>query len=135
MLEEVKEGFQPSSQNPPVAVSCQAPECRGVVPLPLATERTCLLHFTENVERACAKMRRETTAGPVSEEYREKAASSITDYGILLARVATSDVIVPDPVKKRVLSTMLTLMILRESLSRTVPKLVRLSARSRVPAA
>ncbi len=135
MLDGVEEGFQPSSQSPPVAVACQTPECRAAVPLPLATERTCLLHFTENVERACAKMRRETTAGPVSEEYREKAARSITDYGVLLARVATSDVTVPDPVKKRVLSTMLTLMILREILSRAVPKLVRLSTRSRVPAA
>ena len=80
-------------------------------------------------------MRREAASGPVSEEYRERTASYITEYGVLLARVATSDLAVPDPMKKRVLSTLLTLMILRESLTRSGRRVVCISSGSRSPAA
>ncbi len=111
------------------------PGCRGTVPEPLAAERLCLMHFTDAVEQACSRMRREAAAGPASEEYREKTASYITEYGVMLARVATSDLQVPDPMKKRVLSTLLTLMILRESLSRCASRVVCISSGSRPPAA
>ncbi len=135
MLEGVREESAAPVQASPVAVPCTLPGCRVAVPEPLVAERLCLLHFTDAVEQACSRMRRETASGLVSAEYREKSASSITEYGVLLARVATSEMAVPDPLKKRILSTLLTLMILRESLSRSARRVVCIRRNSDAPAA
>ena len=124
MLEGIKEQSEESIQASGATVRCDVPGCRSAVPEPLVAERLCLMHFTDAVEQASSRMRREAASGLVNEEYREKSASSITEYGVLLARVATGGLPVPDPLKKRILSTLLTLMILRESLSRSAHRVV-----------
>ncbi len=97
---------------------CSTSECKAWVPAALASEGVCVLHFTLDVERACADMRRETVIAHTPHERHVEITRFIAERGELLARVATAGVSLPDEIKARILNTFLTLMNLRENLDR-----------------
>lgn len=117
MLVEAQEVSKSPTQVLPGRILCAAPRCTAIVPRQLELDCLCLLHFTLNVEQSCAEMRRKAISGKASAEYRAEIASYITACGVKLACVATSDLPLPDPMKKRILSTFLSLMSQRESIS------------------
>ncbi len=102
----------------PMPGVCSTTGCKAEVPAALDAERLCVLHFTLNVEKACAEMRRETVLGNASHARQVEIICYIAEHGEMLARVATSGLHLPDEMKARILSTFLTLMNLRENLDR-----------------
>ena len=97
---------------------CSAPGCKFVAPAALESEPLCVLHFTIQVERTCAEMRRETALGKASHTRQVEIIEYISEHGAMLARVATSGLHLADEMKARILNTFLTLMNLRENLDR-----------------
>ena len=97
---------------------CHISGCKHDVPVALAEQKLCILHFTLSLEASCAEMRRETALGNTARERQREIMGFITDNGEKLARVATSGLHLTDDLKARVLSTFLTLMNLRENLDR-----------------
>jgi hypothetical protein len=98
--------------------SCSTPGCKMSVPAALETEKLCILHFTMEIERRCAEMRRETAVGRTTRDRQVEIITYIGGRGELLARTATSGLHLPDETKARILNTFLTLMNLRENLDR-----------------
>ena len=88
------------------------------VPAALEGEKLCILHFTMEIERRCAEMRRETAIGHTTRDRQVEIITYIGGRGELLARTATSGLHLPDELKARILNTFLTLMNLRENLDR-----------------
>jgi hypothetical protein len=88
------------------------------VPAALESEKLCILHFTMEIERCCAEMRRETAIGRTTRDRQVEIITYIGGRGELLARTATSGLHLPDELKARILNTFLTLMNLRENLDR-----------------
>jgi hypothetical protein len=88
------------------------------VPAALEGEKLCILHFTMEIERLCAEMRRETAVGRTTRDRQVEIITYIGGRGELLARTATSGLHLPDELKARILNTFLTLMNLRENLDR-----------------
>jgi hypothetical protein len=78
----------------------------------------CVLHFTLEIERTCAEMRRETVLGKAAAARQFEIIKYIAGRGELLARVTTSGVHLSDELKARALNTFLTLINLRENLDR-----------------
>jgi hypothetical protein len=111
-----------SRQHQLCIVGCQAP-----VPTELETEGLCVLHFLLCTERACSEMRRETAAGGLFAARRAQIETYVATSAMKLACVGTGSLRVSDEMKRRVLTTFLTLMILRENLDRdsshVVPRL------------
>jgi hypothetical protein len=101
-----------------VMSSCSAPGCKMTVPAALEAEKVCILHFTMEIERRCAEMRRETATGRTPRERQVEIISYVGGRGELLARTATCGLHLPDELKARILNTFLTLMNLRENLDR-----------------
>lgn len=97
---------------------CSAVGCKATVPGALEFQRLCVLHFTINIEQACAEMRRETALGRTMRERQVEIIEFIAERGELLARTATSGLHLADDMKARILNTFLTLMNLRENLDR-----------------
>ncbi|PYU21935.1 MAG: hypothetical protein DMG30_16290 [Acidobacteria bacterium] len=97
---------------------CGAPGCKMTVPAALEAEKLCILHFTLEIERRCAEMRRETAVGRTPRERQVEIINYVGGRGELLARTATSGLHLPDEMKARILNTFLTLMNLRENLDR-----------------
>jgi hypothetical protein len=93
-------------------------ECGAPVPPELAAERLCVFHFILSVEQSCADMRREAVTGKLSAERRAHIARGLGVYAVALASVGTGTQRLSDELKKRMLSTFLTLMIMRENLCR-----------------
>jgi hypothetical protein len=91
--------------------------CTAPVPPQLTAERLCVLHFTLSVERTCAEMHRQIVLGGATPERRAGAAVYIDESALLLARL-TSNLCLSDELKRRILSTFLSLMNLRENLER-----------------
>ncbi len=106
-----------AGQYRPCELGCNAP-----VPAELESERLCVLHFILSVEQACAEMRRETAAGRASAERQTEILNHVVGCGATLARVATGSLRLTDELKKRILSTFLTLMNLRENLDRSASR-------------
>lgn len=98
--------------------SCSASGCKATVPAALEAEKLCILHFTMEIERRCAEMRRETATGRTVRERQVEIITYVGGRGELLARTATSGLHLPDELKARILNTFLTLMNLRENLDR-----------------
>jgi len=96
--------------------------CSTPVPPELEAESLCILHFTLNVEQVCAAKRRELSRARPSHERDAEIARCVTAYALTLARVATGSCPISDEMKKRILSTFLTLMVLKESLDRTAAR-------------
>jgi len=97
---------------------CHIGGCKHDVPVALAGQNLCILHFTLSLESSCAEMRRETALGNTPHDRQREIMGFITEHGEKLARVATSGLHLTDDLKARVLSTFLTLMNLRENLDR-----------------
>jgi len=97
---------------------CGAPGCGILVPAELELEGFCVPHFLLSAEKACTEMRRETASGESNASRRAEFESYVAASAIKLALIGTGSVRLSDEIKKRVLTTFLTLMILRENLDR-----------------
>lgn len=106
-----------------MSVPCSVVGCKALVPPELEPARMCVAHFTLQVERTCMEMRLETVRSTTSPERRAEISRYIAEQGTLLARVATAGGRLPDEMKARILSTLLTLMNLRESMERFAERL------------
>jgi hypothetical protein len=94
------------------------PGCQAPVPPELKSERLCVMHFVQTVEHACTDMRCEAAGGLASAARQLEMAQYIQGTAAKLSLVTTGSLRLPDEMKKRVLTTLLTLMVLRESLDR-----------------
>jgi hypothetical protein len=99
-------------------LSC-LPGCHTPVPHELEDERLCVLHYILSVERACSGMRRETVVGGSNPARQSEIGSYVRNTAEKLSHVAVVSPPLSDEMKKRVLTTFLTLMNLRESLDRS----------------
>ena len=97
--------------------SCAA-QCNSPVPPELDTAGLCISHFTFNVEKACADMHRQIAMRGVSAEQQAEITVYLGECSLILARV-TSGLALSDQLKRRVLSTFLCLMNLRDTLERS----------------
>src|SRR6267378_2923241 len=94
------------------------PGCQTPVPPELEVERLCVLHFIQAVEQACTEMRREAARGWASPARQSEIATYIKTAATKLSCVSTGSLRLSDELKKRILTTLLTLMVLCESLDR-----------------
>jgi hypothetical protein len=99
-------------------VACSEHGCKGQVPNALESVRLCVLHFTLQIEKGCAEMRRETVYGKTPHARQVEIIRYIAEHGEMLARASTSGLHLADEMKARILNTFLTLMNLRENLDR-----------------
>jgi hypothetical protein len=119
-------------------ISC-VPGCHAPVPTQLQMERLCVLHFLLGLEHTCADMRRETVVGGSSAARRTEIAFQVKAMAEKLSHVALISPALTDEMKKRVLTALLTLMNLQESLDRSTmrnapgPKSVKPAAASPFP--
>jgi hypothetical protein len=115
LLETVAEDYALSNsrQHQLCTIGCQAQ-----VPVELETEGLCVLHFILCTERACSELRHETAAGALIAARRAQIQTYVVTSAMKLACVGTGSLRVSDEMKRRVLTTFLTLMILRENLDR-----------------
>jgi hypothetical protein len=94
------------------------PGCTAQVPPELEMEHICVLHFILSIEQACTEMRRETASRFPSANRQSEIANYVRTTATKLSSVTTGSLRLSDELKKRVLTTHLSLMILRESLER-----------------
>ena len=99
---------------------CCTPGCGTLVPAELETEGFCVPHFLASAEKACAEIRREAAAGESSAARRAEFETYVAASAMKLALNGTGSSRLSDEIKKRLLTTFLTLMILRENLDRPV---------------
>ncbi len=111
--------------NDPVQNQPCLPGCKAPVPTELVTEGLCVLHFLLLTEKACSEMRHETAGGGLLEARRTEIENYVTASAAKLACFATGRLRLSDEMKKRVLTTFLTLMILGENLDRCSSHLSR----------
>ena len=98
------------------------PGCPAPVPAELESEKLCVRHFLLSVERTCVRMRRETVIGGSSAVRRSEIAAHVKGTAEKLSHVAVIGPPLTDEMKKRVLTTFLTLMNLQESLDRSATR-------------
>jgi hypothetical protein len=97
---------------------CCTPGCGTLVPAELEIEGFCVPHFLASAEKACGEMRREAAMGVSTATRRAEFETYAAASAVKLALIGTGTVRLSDELKKRVLTTFLTLMILRENLDR-----------------
>jgi hypothetical protein len=102
----------------PAFIACSEHGCKGQVPQALESVHLCVLHFTLQIEKACAEMRRETVYGKTPHSRQVEIIDYIAEHGEMLARASTCGLHLADEMKARILNTFLTLMNLRENLDR-----------------
>ena len=102
--------------------------CETTVPPELNSVGRCVTHFILSVEQTCAQMHREIVLSGVDAERQAAVANYICESAQLLARVS-SNLRLTDELKRRILSSFLCLMNLREKLDRacSVRSVTRLS--------
>jgi hypothetical protein len=93
--------------------------CQVPVPQELNDEHLCVIHFLIAIDHDCAKLRREVAQGKSSVERQCEIAAYVKATAMKLTEVATSRLRLSDELKKRILTTFLTLMNLQESLDRS----------------
>jgi hypothetical protein len=93
--------------------------CQVLVPQELASEGLCVVHFILGIEHDCAELRRETAMGKTSPERQSEIISYVKTTAMKLTEVATGRLRLSDELKKRILTTFLTLMNVQESLDRS----------------
>jgi hypothetical protein len=103
---------------------CCTRGCGTLVPAQLEAEGLCVPHFLLSAEEACTEIRHETAADGSSDARRAEIESYLAASAVKLAHLGTGSVRLSDEVKKRVLTTFLTLMILRENLDRAANRFV-----------
>ncbi len=91
--------------------------CNGLVPSELDSAGLCVLHFTMKIEQNCADLHRQIALRGATLERRGEVTLYIGECALLLARVS-SNLCLSDELKRRVLSTFLSLMNLREKIER-----------------
>jgi hypothetical protein len=96
--------------------------CQTPVPPELQEKRLCVLHFILSTEHTCARMRRETAADMPKGTRQAEIADYVKTTAIMLSEVGTGNQPLSDELKKRILTTFLTLMNLRESLYRSTSR-------------
>jgi hypothetical protein len=92
--------------------------CQTQVPAELETEGLCVLHFLLCTERACSELRHETASGRLIAARKAHIETYVATAAMKLASVGTGTLRMSDEMKRRVLTTFLTLMILRENVDR-----------------
>lgn len=97
---------------------CGFPGCGSAVPSELESEVLCVSHFLMAAENVCTAIRRETIPGGPDAPRRTEIHDYVASSAMKLARLGTGSVRLSDETKKRILTTFLTLMILRENLDR-----------------
>jgi len=97
---------------------CCTPGCGTLVPEQLAVEGLCVPHYLLSAEKACSDIRRETVGSGSSAARRADIECYLAGCAVKLAYLGTGGVRLSDEIKRRVLTTFLTLMILRENLDR-----------------
>lgn len=103
-----------SSQNRSCSLGCQAP-----VPQELQEQHLCVLHFIQRAEQICTDMRKETALQKADPSRRGEIAHYLKATSMKLSEVAVGHPALSDTLKRRVLSTFLMLMNLRDSLDRS----------------
>ena len=93
--------------------------CQVPVPQELSDEHLCVIHFLIAIDHDCADLRREVAQGKSSVERQSEIAAYVKATAMKLTVVATSRLRLSDELKKRILTTFLTLMNLQESLDRS----------------
>jgi hypothetical protein len=88
------------------------------VPPELKTEGVCVTHFLVTAEAVCAAYRKESNPGRHNAPRRAQIESYVVESAVKLAHLGTGSARLPDETKKKILTTLLTLMILRENLER-----------------
>ena len=91
--------------------------CETPVPPELESVGQCVTHFILSVEQTCTQMHREIVLRGVDGERQAAVASYIRENAQLLAGVS-SNLRLSDDLKRRILSSFLCLMNLREKLDR-----------------
>ena len=91
--------------------------CNAPVPAELKPVGLCVSHFTLSVERTCDEMHRQIALRQADVERQAEVATYMGECASLLARVA-SNLCLSDDLRRRMLSTFLSLMNLRENLER-----------------
>ena len=100
--------------------------CKASIPRELATEQICVQHYIMGIENECSVMRREAAIEGANIARRREIESYIKTTALKLSDVATGSARLSDDMKKRVLTTMLTLMNLQESLDRSTARFVQI---------
>ena len=103
---------------------CQVciPGCNAAVPPELEAESLCVSHFVLDIEQACAGLRREAALETTSVPRRQEISNYAKATAIKLCEAATGRMRLPDELKKRVLTTILNLMNLQESIDRAMSR-------------
>jgi len=116
---------------------CCTPGCGTLVPAELEIEGFCVPHFLSFAEKVCTDIRRETAATDSNATRRAEFQNYVAASAVKLALIGTGSVRLSDEIKKRVLTTFLTLMILRENLDRAPSPFLsrRRTIRTEVPTA
>lgn len=96
--------------------------CHTPVPAELEIEQLCVPHFLLGVEHTCAGMRREAVIGGCNAGRRSEIGAYVKGTAEKLSHVAVISPPLTDEVKKRVLTTFLTLMNLHEGLDRSTTR-------------
>jgi hypothetical protein len=102
------------------SIQCCIPGCGTLVPTELKSDGCCVSHFLVSADKACNEMRREAASGESSATRLAECETYVAAAAMKLALIGTGGVRLSDDVKKRVLTTFLSLMILRENLDRPV---------------
>jgi hypothetical protein len=97
---------------------CCSPGCRTSVPAELETEVLCVPHFLLSAESTCTAIRKERMPSGPKSPRRTEIEEYVATSAMKLARLGTGTLRLSDETKKRILTTFLTLMILRENLDR-----------------
>ncbi len=100
------------------------PGCQSLIPPELQQECRCVLHYTLGIEHACTEMRREMAMEKSSETRQFEITSYVKIASMKLSEVAVGNAPLSDALKRRVLTTFLTLMNLPESLVRSASQRV-----------
>jgi len=100
--------------------------CKASVPRELEAERICVQHFMISIESACTVMRREAAMEGANMARRREIEDYVKSTALKLSDVATGSARLSDEMKKRVLTTLLTLMNLQESLDRSNARFVQI---------
>jgi len=105
--------------------------CFAPVPSELSTEQLCALHFTHSIEASCSQIRRDVVMGRITLEGHGLVAQTMKRYSATLALLVTGKQRLADDVKKRMLTTFWTLMIVQETLCRHAEELAEAEAKKR----
>ncbi len=103
-------------------VPCNYPgpisRCKAQVPSELDSAGLCVLHFTQSVEQNCAELHRQIALRGATQERQAAVAIYIVECASRLANIS-SNLSLSDDLKRRILSTFLSLMNLRDKIARS----------------